>query len=264
MEIVVMLLHLSRAALKRQAKLLAKFFAAEGVELKHSRCLEAIAQSHGYRNWRTAQALLPEDLPLPQDLTLPEPHDGDGATFQKVFTAASIEDAQAPRFHSILPDEQCTGDILPNRQDFFGGLLAGEGIAGNLGRLFVRYREESGKALPDGVDDWAQALDELALIYAREAHPAQQIDSALELIAESTSPFTLKRKVQSIWKRADVEVLDSNFKSTQRFLYRFNPENPSGAYLVEWFNELQDFAKWFCGGYGVEAHAAIFRFKQLQ
>jgi len=54
-----MLNQISQGDIKRQAKILAKFLGEEGVQLGHSKALEALARCYGYRDWRTAQASLP-------------------------------------------------------------------------------------------------------------------------------------------------------------------------------------------------------------
>lgn len=51
-------------SLKSQAKLLRAHLATLKVELTHSQCLEAVAASHAFKNWRTAEALLPADVPV--------------------------------------------------------------------------------------------------------------------------------------------------------------------------------------------------------
>jgi transcriptional regulator with XRE-family HTH domain len=51
-------------SIKSQAKLLRSHFATHNIELTHSQCLEAVAVSLGFKNWRTAEALLPSDAPV--------------------------------------------------------------------------------------------------------------------------------------------------------------------------------------------------------
>jgi len=46
----------STAPLKTQAKALRKYLAEQGVELGHSKCLEAVARTQGFKNWDTASA----------------------------------------------------------------------------------------------------------------------------------------------------------------------------------------------------------------
>ncbi|MDR3415278.1 MAG: glyoxalase superfamily protein [Nevskia sp.] len=57
--------YLSQAAVKQQAKLVAQFFfEQDGIKMPHSKALEAMSRAHGYRNWQTAQADLPEETPV--------------------------------------------------------------------------------------------------------------------------------------------------------------------------------------------------------
>lgn len=57
----------STKPLKIEAKVLRKYLAEQGIELGHSKCLEAVAQMHGFKNWDTAVALFdagaPEQVP---------------------------------------------------------------------------------------------------------------------------------------------------------------------------------------------------------
>lgn len=46
--------------LKTQAKALRKYLTEQGIELGHSKCLEAVAQMHGHKNWDTASAKIKE------------------------------------------------------------------------------------------------------------------------------------------------------------------------------------------------------------
>lgn len=61
-------------SLKSQAKLLRAHLSSQGIELTHSQALEAVAASHAFKNWRTAEALLPvedseaSEPPVPRDL----------------------------------------------------------------------------------------------------------------------------------------------------------------------------------------------------
>lgn len=43
-------------SLKSQAKLLRAHLSSQGIELTHSQALEAVAASHAFKNWRTAEA----------------------------------------------------------------------------------------------------------------------------------------------------------------------------------------------------------------
>lgn len=45
-------------SLKSQAKALRIYLAEEGMEISHSKALEAISRAHGYRDWNTASAIL--------------------------------------------------------------------------------------------------------------------------------------------------------------------------------------------------------------
>lgn len=45
------------APLKTQAKALRQYLAEQGVELGHSKCLEAVARTHGFKNWDTASGV---------------------------------------------------------------------------------------------------------------------------------------------------------------------------------------------------------------
>lgn len=55
-----MQMQLSKPVVKRQAKLLSDFLQQDGIPIKHSRALEAMARCHGFRDWRTAEASLPD------------------------------------------------------------------------------------------------------------------------------------------------------------------------------------------------------------
>lgn len=53
------------ASLKAEAKLLREERAATGVSLTHGAALEEVARRHGYRDWNTAAAALPERFVTP-------------------------------------------------------------------------------------------------------------------------------------------------------------------------------------------------------
>jgi hypothetical protein len=55
----------SAGSLKDEAKALRQERAASGVSLTHSEALEEIARRHGYRDWNTARAALPERVNVP-------------------------------------------------------------------------------------------------------------------------------------------------------------------------------------------------------
>jgi hypothetical protein len=55
----------SAASLKAEAKLLRQERAASGTSLSHGAALEEVARRHGYRDWNTASAALPERLATP-------------------------------------------------------------------------------------------------------------------------------------------------------------------------------------------------------
>ena len=51
--------------LKSEARALRDSRAAAGTPLTHGAALEQVARSHGYRDWNTARAVLPEQRPAP-------------------------------------------------------------------------------------------------------------------------------------------------------------------------------------------------------
>lgn len=55
----------SAATLKAEAKALREERAVAGAPLGHSAALEEIAHRHGYRDWNTARAALPERIAVP-------------------------------------------------------------------------------------------------------------------------------------------------------------------------------------------------------
>ena len=55
----------SAASLKAEAKLLREERAKAGAPITQSEALEIVARSHGYRDWNTARAALPERVPTP-------------------------------------------------------------------------------------------------------------------------------------------------------------------------------------------------------
>jgi hypothetical protein len=55
----------STQTLKSEAKALRQQRAAAGESLSHGAALEAVARSHGYRDWNTARACLPDRLAVP-------------------------------------------------------------------------------------------------------------------------------------------------------------------------------------------------------
>lgn len=55
----------SAASLKSEAKSLREERAAAGSPIGHSAALEAVARRHGYRDWNTAHAALPERVATP-------------------------------------------------------------------------------------------------------------------------------------------------------------------------------------------------------
>ncbi len=54
--------------LKSEAKALQDQRARAGNPLSHGAALESIAKEHGYRDWNTARAMLPERVPVPFQL----------------------------------------------------------------------------------------------------------------------------------------------------------------------------------------------------
>lgn len=56
-------------SLKSQAKLLRAHFSNQGIEITHSQALEAIAASHAFKNWRTAEAMLPAETAGADEVT---------------------------------------------------------------------------------------------------------------------------------------------------------------------------------------------------
>ena len=55
----------SLASLKAEARVLREERAATGTPLAHGRALEEVARRHGYRDWNTACASLPERIAVP-------------------------------------------------------------------------------------------------------------------------------------------------------------------------------------------------------
>jgi hypothetical protein len=55
----------SAATLKAEAKILREERAGAGAPLSHSAALEEVARRHGYRDWNTARAALPERIAVP-------------------------------------------------------------------------------------------------------------------------------------------------------------------------------------------------------
>jgi hypothetical protein len=55
----------SAASLKAEAKILREERANIGEAITHGAALEIVARSHGYRDWNTARAALPERVPTP-------------------------------------------------------------------------------------------------------------------------------------------------------------------------------------------------------
>jgi hypothetical protein len=55
----------SASTLKAEAKALRQERATAGVALTHAAALEEVARSHGYRDWNTARAALPERIGVP-------------------------------------------------------------------------------------------------------------------------------------------------------------------------------------------------------
>jgi hypothetical protein len=55
----------SAITLKAEAKALREERATAGVPLNHSAALEEVARRHGYRDWNTARAALPERIAVP-------------------------------------------------------------------------------------------------------------------------------------------------------------------------------------------------------
>jgi hypothetical protein len=55
----------SAQTLKSEAKTLREDRARAGTPITHSEALEAVARSHGYRDWNTARAALPDRIAVP-------------------------------------------------------------------------------------------------------------------------------------------------------------------------------------------------------
>lgn len=55
----------SSQSLKTEARNLREHHARSGQPMTHSAALEAVARSHGYRDWNTARAVLPERTAVP-------------------------------------------------------------------------------------------------------------------------------------------------------------------------------------------------------
>ncbi len=56
---------MSPETLKAEARVLREVRASEGVAMSHSQALEETARSHGYRDWNTAVATLPQPVACP-------------------------------------------------------------------------------------------------------------------------------------------------------------------------------------------------------
>ena len=56
---------LSAQTLKAEARALREERAASGTPMSHSAALEAVAHAHGYRDWNTARAALPDRIAVP-------------------------------------------------------------------------------------------------------------------------------------------------------------------------------------------------------
>ena len=52
---------MNRETIKAQARLLRAYLASQGLELGHSKCLEAMAKVNGFRNWDTLSGLLKKE-----------------------------------------------------------------------------------------------------------------------------------------------------------------------------------------------------------
>ena len=65
----------STDSLKTEAKALRKYLTEQGLELGHSKCLEAVAQMHGYKNWDTVSAEF--EAPAPALFTVSNHHTKD-------------------------------------------------------------------------------------------------------------------------------------------------------------------------------------------
>lgn len=59
---------LSAQTLKSEAKALRETRAKAGLPLTHGAALEEVARAHGYRDWNTARAALPDRVPVPFQL----------------------------------------------------------------------------------------------------------------------------------------------------------------------------------------------------
>lgn len=55
----------SISTLKSEAKAVREELALAGTPVTHSQALEAVAKKHGYRDWNTASAALPERIAIP-------------------------------------------------------------------------------------------------------------------------------------------------------------------------------------------------------
>jgi hypothetical protein len=58
----------SVATLKSEARVLREERAGAGTPMTHGAALEEIAHRHGYRDWNTARAALPERIPMPVEM----------------------------------------------------------------------------------------------------------------------------------------------------------------------------------------------------
>ena len=54
--------------LKSEAKALREEHARDGTPINHGQALEAVARRHGYRDWNTASATLPERVAIPVEV----------------------------------------------------------------------------------------------------------------------------------------------------------------------------------------------------
>lgn len=76
----------SASSLKAEAKALREEASKTGEPLSHGAALEAIAHSHGYRDWNTAHAALPERVATPVQVG----HRVKGSYLQQPFTGLVI------------------------------------------------------------------------------------------------------------------------------------------------------------------------------
>jgi hypothetical protein len=241
-------IELTQAVLKRQAKILREHLKRHGKEVSHSQSLEAASAMHGFRNWQTARALVPEsDLPENPMLQTQERTD----TLMDGVIAAQTHMRRTARHHSLTDNTRATPEVQRRRAELFPWFLSGRRIGQFLEKELATFAA-TGASIPRHAEQWAKAVGDLDYFYAFAADPDECARLNLENIAECGDPKKMLARYNAVADVLESKYFDTHLRNALAFFNRFQG---AGETALDFFNPLQRFARWLDQQFGIEQHA---------